>query len=108
MKRDYWRGHPTIWLDGKWLFEDTLEPVPGYGGKKRPCKKCGLVFEGSNIGEADPCLGDLPGVDNACCGHGISSQAYIRFTNGTVVKNFTIENRGGQLPRTKEKDDILK
>lgn len=89
--RSYWRGHPIVWEDSKWLFKDTLEPVPGYGGSKRPCVKCGKTFEGSNEGDADPCLGELPGVDNACCGHGIPALAYIRFTNGLVVKGFEIE-----------------
>jgi len=91
MRRDYWRGHPTVWKNDSWLFEDTLEPIPGYGGSKRPCVKCGKTFEGSNMGESDPCLGDLPGVDNACCGHGVRKTSYIRFTNGVVVKEFIVE-----------------
>lgn len=28
--------------------------------------------------------------DNACCGHGIRKEAYIRFTNGVVVKGFDV------------------
>lgn len=95
MRRSYWRGHPIVWevpgTIGRWVFEDTKEPIPGYGGEIRECAKCRRVFEGSNIGDADPCLGNLPGVDNACCGHGVPELAYIRFTNGTVIKNFTVE-----------------
>ncbi len=89
--KDYWRGHPTVWKEEKWLFADTLEPLPRYGGKKRPCVRCGKTFEGSNVGDTDPCLGDLPGIDNACCGHGVPELAYIRFTNGVVLKGFTEE-----------------
>ena len=55
------------------------------------CKKCGECFEGSNVGQADPCLGELPGVDNACCGHGDTSQSYVRFTTGVVLKGFSVE-----------------
>jgi hypothetical protein len=73
-----------------WVYEDTWRRS-GFGHEVRPCKKCGQLFEGSNIGEADPCLGDLPGVDNACCGHGVREQSYIRFTSGVVVKGFEIE-----------------
>jgi len=58
------------------------------GGEIRPCKKCGSVHK---LHESDPCLGDLPGVDNACCGHGIPSQAYIKFTNGVTIKKFKVE-----------------
>lgn len=37
----------------------------------------------------DPCMGALPGVKYACCGHGgktMSSDGYIYFENGTVVR----------------------
>lgn len=103
-KTSYWRGHPSVLVENPfgycsdelpdiWVFADTLRPTPGSGVavndiEMRPCAKCGLVFEGSNIGEPDPCLGVLPGVDNACCGHGVPEDAYIRFTSGVVVTGF--------------------
>lgn len=88
MTRSNFRGHPTIYLgDEKWIYEDTGEPA-GFRNV-RPCKKCGKVFEGSNIGESDPCLQDLPGVDNACCGHGVPEDAYVRFISGVVIRGFT-------------------
>lgn len=36
----------------------------------------------------DPCLGQLPGVNYACCGHGGhgDTQGYISFTDGTVIR----------------------
>ena len=86
--RCHFRGHPTVCVDGRWVYEDTKEDA-GFNGEVRPCKKCGKLFEGSNEGDSDPCLGDLPGVDNACCGHGVPEQAYIRFTNGVSVTGFT-------------------
>ncbi|MCK5218685.1 hypothetical protein KAR10_04135 [bacterium] len=90
--RSHSRGHPIVWMNEQWVYEDNKEPIPGYGGKDvRPCVKCGKVFEGSNNGDADPCLGELPGVDNACCGHGVKEESYIRFTNGVVVKGFDVE-----------------
>lgn len=91
MTRSYFRGYSIIWKNEKWLYADTKESIPGYGGEFRPCAKCGKVFEGSDIGDFDPCLGELPGVDNACCGHGIRDQAYIRFTNGVFIRGFEIE-----------------
>ena len=87
----HFRGHSTIFLDGVWVYMDTKERA-GFGYEVRPCKKCGLVFEGSNMGDTDPCLGELPGVDNACCGHGIRAESYIRFKNGKVIKDFVIED----------------
>jgi hypothetical protein len=70
-----------------WCYADTGQRA-GVGYEVRPCKKCGKRFQRSNAGEPDPCLGVLPGVDNACCGHGVRSEAYIQFTNGTVVRGF--------------------
>jgi hypothetical protein len=46
------------------------------------CPKCQIVAEGA--GHPDPCLGKLPGVRFACCGHG-KDYGYIVFENGTVV-----------------------
>ena len=89
--RSFFRGHPTEWDEEnkRWVYSDTKETADF--SNIRPCKNCGVTFQGSNVGEADTCLGELPGVDNACCGHGQSSQAYIRFKNGVTVKGFLIE-----------------
>ena len=88
--KSHFRGHPTIHVDGKWIYEDTRSRS-GFDFEIRPCKKCGKIFEGSNNGNTDPCLGELPGVDNACCGHGIPEESYIRFKNGVVIRKFSIE-----------------
>ncbi len=87
--RSHFRGHPIIWLDNKWLYEDNKEPIPGWGGENRPCIKCGST-KWSGDGEVDECLGILPGVDNACCGHGVPKEAYIRFTNGVTIRGFIL------------------
>ena len=88
--RSNFRGHSTVRDEKKekWFYEDTGEEA-GFDGIVRPCKKCGKV---SNVGDPDPCLGNLPGVDNACCGHGIPEDAYIIFKSGVVIRGFdTIE-----------------
>ena len=48
----------------------------------RECTKCGKLptKEGH-----DACLGTLPGVVDACCGHGIK-EAYIIFENGVTIR----------------------
>ena len=85
----YFRGYEIIYVNGEWRYKDTGE-VSGFDNV-RPCKKCGRTFEGSNKGEPDPCIGNLPGVDNACCGHGVRKESYIRFVNGVVIRGFTME-----------------
>ncbi len=103
--KSHFRGWPIVWVEhkekirklvlpngekvyaGYWAYENTGERLPATGGKVRPCKKCGKLFP-LGEGEVDPCLGVLPGVDNACCGHGIRESSYIRFTNGMAVEGF--------------------
>lgn len=87
--RSNFRGHPIIYCEGQWLYEDTMTPIPAGGGEARPCKRCGSDKWSGN-GDHDECLGLLPGVDNACCGHGNRDEAYIRFTNGVVVRGFEV------------------
>lgn len=82
------RGHPIIWDNGRWIYEDDSAEVPANGGEIRPCVRCGSLFP---LTESDTCLKVLPGVTNACCGHGIRSGAYVRFTNGIVLKEFIID-----------------
>lgn len=75
--------------DGVWRFSDTGEPT-AETWHKRPCGACGLRGN-SNDGLPDPCLGQLPGVTNACCGHGDPSQSYVCFAGGLVLRGFYVE-----------------
>ena len=45
-------------------------------------KECYCVPFDNN---ADPCLGFLPGVANACCGHGDKERAYVQMMDGSIV-----------------------
>lgn len=75
------RGHRMAFLGGEWLYEDTLRPVASE--PDRPCGACSLP----NTPEGhDGCLGELPGVVNACCGHGTTREAYVTFTEGAVLR----------------------
>ncbi len=42
------------------------------------CPACNAVI-GRRCVKPDPCIGCLPGVFNACCGHGEDKTAYISF-----------------------------
>lgn len=44
----------------------------------RKCVACG-VLQPKEYGVPDPCLGTLPGVLAACCGHGTEGQCYIMY-----------------------------
>lgn len=84
------RGHPIYQgKDEQWYFCDTNEPTVD-NWIKRPCGYCG-EYGNSNDGLPDPCLGNLAGVTNACCGHGDPSQAYIVFMGGLVIRGFNVD-----------------
>lgn len=73
---DYLRGH-EIEHDGVWVYCDTGEPTAG--NRRDRCGFCGLP---STPDGHDGCLGALPGVVNACCGHGVEAEAYVQFVDG--------------------------
>lgn len=79
MSASLYRGHAIEKDDsGVYRFVDTGEPVPETW-KSRPCGICGL----HNTPEGhDGCLGTIPGVRNACCGHGVEQEAYVQFEDG--------------------------
>lgn len=84
--RSHWRGYPMEWVDdygeqGAWLYSDTKTPVSLE--PNRGCGSCGLP---STEEGHDGCLGTLPGVRNACCGHGTPSNAYIQYEGGPTLR----------------------
>lgn len=36
--------------------------------------------------ESDECLGILPGIANACCGHGDAESAYVQLLDGSCIR----------------------
>ena len=78
---DKYRGHNIQYLKGEWVYVDTKQPVSE--NKDRACGHCGK----ENTPEGyDGCMGELKGVQNACCGHGQEEQAYVQFSNGETFR----------------------
>lgn len=48
---------------------------------KKYCERCKKEFDSDY---PDPCIGYLPGVKFACCGHG-EEDGYILFENGMII-----------------------
>jgi hypothetical protein len=75
----YYRGHPVVCLEGEACerYANDLSPTvdPDGVGLERPCVSCGLTAAPDG---PDPCLGTLPGVVSACCGHGVE-EPYVLF-----------------------------
>ena len=64
--------------------------------KPPPCGNCGHQKEFK--GEPDGCLGYVPGVVDACCGHGDPNRAYLHFQNGMVLRGFRMSEPCGEEP----------
>jgi hypothetical protein len=63
MVTSFQRGHKIIFKENVWVYNDTLDPI----SVERPCKRCGRMPTSEGY---DACLGYIPGVVSACCGHG--------------------------------------
>lgn len=76
--RSHWRGH-SIYTKG-WFYSDTNQKVSD--NPSRRCKRC---KKENRMDDHDPCLGKLPHVMNACCGHGVKSFAYVQFIDKSSI-----------------------
>lgn len=73
------RGHPIHYKDEAWRYTDN-GALTETTWRSRPCGSCG----GPETEDGhDHCLGELPGVVNACCGHGVIVEAYAQFGDGS-------------------------
>lgn len=82
MEHHWYRGHeivkasataPGRYTDNGRLVPEDLNRDCGYCGKPQ-------TPEGH-----DGCLSTLPGLMNACCGHGVEAEAYVQYLNGESV-----------------------
>ncbi|MGD9157674.1 MAG: hypothetical protein PVG39_04655 [Desulfobacteraceae bacterium] len=88
-----WFGHKVKWdREARCFHYKDGSKVDKYD--LRPCPKCGMkrTKEGH-----DPCLGTLPGVIGACCGHGIE-EGYIAFENRMVIHGFFTRIEKSEIP----------
>ena len=69
------------WITGRYVYDDdgSIVKYPS----KRPCPRCGQL---TTVEGHDMCLGILPGVEFACCGHGYTDDAYVAFNGGHVLR----------------------
>jgi len=76
-----WRGHEIEWFnDEVFIYSDTRQPV-----SENKDRRCGHCNKPNRPDDHDPCLGELPGVKNACCGHGVEGDSYIQFLDGRHI-----------------------
>ena len=74
------RGWDMVRKDGEWFYVDTGEPTVN---NRRPCGYC---MKNDTEGGHDGCLGTIPHVMNACCGHGIDKNTFVQFWSGKTIR----------------------
>lgn len=73
-----WRGHAiTEMASRSWTYADTGQLV-----SENPARACGHCDLPNTPEGYDASLGELPGVMNACCGHGSQHEAYVQLVDG--------------------------
>jgi len=60
------------------VYADTRQPVA-----ENPHRECGRCGRPPTAEGHDAYLGTLPGVMNACCGHGQANEAYVQREDGS-------------------------
>ena len=75
------RGHDTHWCEdtGAWVYTSDGTRV-----SSNPERRCGHCQLPNREDGHDACLGELEGVRNACCGHGIEDNAYVQLSDPHV------------------------
>jgi len=68
----YQRGHLIEYnlLTKQWVYSDDKSSIE----KERPCIRCGELPTKEGY---DTCLGHIPGLKSACCGHGVEAPYLI-------------------------------
>ena len=62
------RGHLVEYdtINKAWVYSDDKSPI----SLERPCVRCGRMPTPEGY---DACLGYIPNVKSACCGHGVEN-----------------------------------
>jgi hypothetical protein len=78
---DKYRGNKIELSKGEWVYSDDRTEVSKHH-KTKPCGYCGLNYTKEGH---DGCLETLPGLMNACCGHGVEAEAYVQQLDGSIT-----------------------
>ena len=64
------RGHPVFYIDNEWRYSNDK-----IVNKDAICARCGKLPTSEGY---DACLGYIPNVISACCGHGVEPPYIIQ------------------------------
>lgn len=79
MVTSYSLGYEIQYTNNQWIYSDKKESIVD---NPRPCRCCGKY---PKVHGYDYCLGDLPNVRSACCGHNVE-KPYVVFNNGKYME----------------------
>jgi len=75
-------GYDIEFIESEWIYSDNKISL----SVARPCNNCGKHTIKDGKEEYDSCIGRLPGVKNACCGHGNIYETYVQLLDNTLIK----------------------
>lgn len=78
----YNRGHLTVLRRGVWYYQSDGVPVDD--DLDRPCARCGRPPSPEGY---DACMGYVPGVSSACCGHG-EGPGFVIWRDGAMFSRW--------------------
>lgn len=89
------RGHFIRWDDvyelWRYVNDDSVVYSIENGFRDiRPCAHCGIAPDRQGKGH-DPCIGHLPDVVSACCGHGVEP-CKVKWKHGLVTVGATLSS----------------
>lgn len=77
------RGHGIYWCRETNVWRYVSDNIAVQHDRNRACGACQLP----NTPEGhDGCIGTLPNVKNACCGHGSIREAYVQFNDNHRIE----------------------
>jgi hypothetical protein len=80
--QSYLFGNPVVFKKKKWYLKATGQKVTPKLKRTLRCPRCGM--SPTEAGH-DPCIADMEGVRNACCGHGVE-YPYVQFSDPEIDK----------------------
>ncbi|PAV30338.1 hypothetical protein CIL05_07660 [Virgibacillus profundi] len=82
MVKSYLRGHAIEYVNDQWKYSDTKELT----AETHHLRSCGYCHKKATPEGHDACLGTLPNVMNACCGHGETNEAYAQYWDKSIIR----------------------
>jgi hypothetical protein len=81
----YLYGREIYYIGNEWCWAEDMTPI---GMPWRVCPHCGKYPLEDHEDPPDPCMGWVPGIRYACCGHGNIEEAYVLLESDELYSGY--------------------